>query len=45
MARRRAAASGGVFGPAGVAEVCARVLGESRHGLDSLLRSEDLARP
>lgn len=45
VARRRAAASGGVFGPVGEAEVCARVLGESRHGLDSLLRSEDPARP
>lgn len=28
----------GVFGPAGEAEVCARVLGERRHGLESLLR-------
>ncbi|MFE9645035.1 NAD(P)/FAD-dependent oxidoreductase [Streptomyces sp. NPDC006365] len=45
VARRRAAASGGVFGPAGEAEVCARVLDERRHGLDSLLHSEEPARP
>ncbi|POX51198.1 NAD(P)/FAD-dependent oxidoreductase [Streptomyces sp. Ru72] len=45
VARRRAAASGGVFSPPGEAEVCARVLGEHRHGLGSLLRSEDAARP
>jgi len=43
--RRRAAVFGDVFSPAGEAEVCARVLRESRHGLDSLLRSEDPARP
>ncbi|WP_329162028.1 hypothetical protein OHB49_20590 [Streptomyces sp. NBC_01717] len=45
VARRRSAASGGVFGVAGEAEVCARVLGERRHGLDSLLRSEGPAQP
>ncbi|MGC9438359.1 hypothetical protein [Streptomyces sp. WG5] len=34
VARGSAGPSGGVFGPAGEAEVCARVLGEHRHGLD-----------
>ncbi|MFJ4427576.1 NAD(P)/FAD-dependent oxidoreductase [Streptomyces bobili] len=45
VALRRAASSGGVFSPANEAEVCARVLGERRHGLDSLLRSEAPAQP
>ncbi|MFE9394383.1 NAD(P)/FAD-dependent oxidoreductase [Streptomyces flavidovirens] len=39
VARRRSAASGGLFSPAGEAEVSARVLGERRHGLASHLRS------
>nr|WSX53572.1 NAD(P)/FAD-dependent oxidoreductase [Streptomyces sp. NBC_00974] len=41
-ARAGSAASAveGVFDPAGEAEVCARILGERRHGLESLLRSE-----
>ncbi|MFI1331534.1 NAD(P)/FAD-dependent oxidoreductase [Streptomyces sp. NPDC020845] len=39
------AVSGGVFGPAGEAGVCARVLGERRHGLDPLPRSQGPARP
>jgi hypothetical protein len=45
VARRRAAASEDVFSPAYEAEICARVLGQSRHGLDSLLHSQDPARP
>ncbi|MGW0316186.1 NAD(P)/FAD-dependent oxidoreductase [Streptomyces flavidovirens] len=38
VARRKSAASGGPFSPAGEAEVSARVLGERRHGLASHLR-------
>ncbi|MGO4425604.1 FAD-dependent oxidoreductase, partial [Streptomyces sp. MCAF7] len=47
VARRRSAAASeaGVFGPADEAEVCARVLGERRHGLDPLPRSQGPARP
>lgn len=41
----RRSATGGVCGAASEAEVCARVLGEGRHGLDSLLRSEEPAQP
>ncbi|MFP3986225.1 NAD(P)/FAD-dependent oxidoreductase [Streptomyces sp. E11-3] len=44
VARRRAAATGGVFSAANEAAVCARVLGERRHGLDSPPRSEGPAR-
>jgi thioredoxin reductase len=45
VARRRSASSGGIFSPASEAEVCARVLGERRHGLDSLPRSKGPAQP
>ncbi|MFD8867619.1 NAD(P)/FAD-dependent oxidoreductase [Streptomyces sp. NPDC059590] len=48
VARRRAAVSGGsggVFSAVAEAEVAARVLGERRHGLDPLRRSEGPARP
>jgi hypothetical protein len=43
VARRRSAASADVFGAACEAEVSARVLGERRHGLDSLPQSEGTA--
>lgn len=36
----RASVDEGPFGPAAEAEVCARILGERRHGLESLLRPE-----